>query len=68
MRTDVRVELIALPGRMALTALHRDGEFVLLLDPNSKPEEIREDLADLFGHFFGSGLLIWNGPQEPGLP
>lgn len=64
----VRVELIDLPGKMALTALHRDGELVLLLDPESKPEQIRDDLAGLFGHFLGSGLLVWNGPQEPGLP
>lgn len=68
-QASVQVGLDELPGGMGLAAgVGEDGRLTLLLNPHADPERVRDDLASILNHFLGSGLLVWGGPQEQGLP
>ncbi|MER8233538.1 hypothetical protein [Streptomyces sp. NPDC094049] len=52
---------------MALTLMEHEGQLLVLLNPEATPEKLRDDLAANLGHLIGSGILVWNTPEQ-GLP
>lgn len=57
-QAGVKVELEPLPGEITAMALHRDGELLLLIDPDHTPERLRDDLASILGHLLGNAAAV----------